>query len=111
MSPSTDVAIIGAGPYGLSLAAHLQGAAIPFRLESFAAYGVAFQRRFAPALEEKLVTAVECASGSFRLKFQDRDVLTARCVAVAVGISHFHYVPPELHHLPSKLLTHSFAHG
>ena len=28
----TDTAIIGAGPYGLSLAAHLRGAGVPFRI-------------------------------------------------------------------------------
>jgi lysine/ornithine N-monooxygenase len=167
MIPSTEVAIIGAGPYGLSLAAHLKSAAVPFRifgspmaswrkhmpqgmllksdgfasnlsdpessftlahfcaqegieyhatdvpvrLESFAAYGLAFQRRFAPELDEKLVTSLECGSGSFRLNFQDGGELTARCVAVAVGISHFPYVPLELGNLPAQFLTHSFAHS
>jgi len=28
----TEVAIIGAGPYGLSIAAHLRGAGIPFSI-------------------------------------------------------------------------------
>ena len=32
MTASTEVAIVGAGPYGLSLAAHLKVAAIPFRI-------------------------------------------------------------------------------
>jgi thioredoxin reductase len=31
MSDSVDVVVIGAGPYGLSLAAHLRAAAVPFR--------------------------------------------------------------------------------
>lgn len=31
MTDSTDVAIIGAGPYGLSLAAHLSSAGVPYR--------------------------------------------------------------------------------
>jgi Predicted flavoprotein involved in K+ transport len=164
---STEVAIIGAGPYGLSLAAHLKGAAVPFRifgrpmdswrehmpkgmllksdgfasnlsdpessftlehfcrqegveyhptdmpvgLDAFTAYGLAFQKRFAPELEEKLVTSVECLSGGFRLKLEDHDQLTARRVAVAAGITHFPYLPPELEHIPAKFLTHSFAHG
>ena len=31
MSDAVDVAIVGAGPYGLSLAAHLRGAGVGFR--------------------------------------------------------------------------------
>jgi FAD-dependent urate hydroxylase len=32
MSSATDVAIVGAGPYGLSIAAHLRGHGVPFRI-------------------------------------------------------------------------------
>jgi len=167
MIPSIEVAIVGAGPYGLSLAAHLKSAAVPFRifgspmeswrkhmpegmllksdgfasnlsdpessftlehycaqegieyhptdvpvrLESFAAYGLAFQRRFAPELDEKRLTSLECGRGGFRLNFQDGGELTARNVALAVGISHFPYVLPGMENLPARFLTHSFACG
>lgn len=84
---------------------------VPVRLDAFAAYGLAFQKRFAPELEEKLVTSVECVSGGFRVKLEDHAELTARRVAVATGITHFPYVPPELEHIPAKFMTHSFAHG
>src|SRR5215470_4561146 len=148
MTASTEVAIIGAGPYGLSLAAHLRAARIPHRifgspmdswrnhmpegmllksdgfasslsdpqssftlahfcaqqgieyhptdvpvrLESFIAYGLAFQKRFAPELETKLVTQLDRVSRGFRLQLEDQEELEARFVAVAVGISYFQYV-------------------
>ena len=161
-----DVAIIGAGPYGLSLAAHLApfgirvrvfGGAMefwrnnmprgmhlksegfassiydpeetftlekycraqrlpyahmgtPVPLETFSAYGMAFQKRFAPQLEDlRVVSLSECSSG-FQLTLENDETFTARKVVVAVGVSHFSYVPEELSGLPSDVVSHSSAH-
>ena len=38
MSDAVDVAIVGAGPYGLSLAAHLRAAGVSFRQ-----FGIAYE--------------------------------------------------------------------
>jgi len=163
----TEVAIVGAGPYGLSLAAHLRGSGIPFRifgrpmdswishmpkgmslksdgfasnlsdpghsfplskfcsergidyhntdipvpLAAFAAYGLTFKERFVPELEDKLVSNIEGAPQGFRLRLDDGEVLTARHVVLAIGITHFQYVPDALAHLPEEFVSHSFQHA
>jgi thioredoxin reductase len=167
MTSSVDVAIIGAGPYGLSLAAHLRSIGVgfrifgnpmsnwrrhmpkgmllksegfasnlydpdatltlarycaengiaysdlglPVRLETFAAYGLEFQRRFVPALEDKTVIALDRSATGFLLRLSDREIVSASCVVIATGISHFHYVPPVLAALPRDFATHSSEHG
>jgi thioredoxin reductase len=167
MSSSSDIAIIGAGPYGLSLAAHLRSKGIehrifgdpmqfwsghmprgmllksdgfastlydpkseftlkryceeqnieyadlgtPVRLEDFCAYGLAFQRRFAPGLENKRVTLLERTRSGFSLELSDGKSLAAQRVVVATGLSGFEYVPPELASLPNDLWSHSSAHA
>jgi thioredoxin reductase len=161
-----EVAIIGAGPYGLSIAAHLRGLGVKFRifgrpmdswiahmpkgmmlksegfasnisdpgsdftikrfcteqnisysdtgvpvsLETFASYGLAFRERMVPELEDKLVVAVDRSSGGFVLRLNDGEKLEARKVVLAVGITHFKYIPDTLAHLSPKLLSHSFYH-
>jgi thioredoxin reductase len=161
-----DVAVIGAGPYGLSIAAHLkaQGIAtatfgvpmqvwrermpdgmilksdgfasslsdpagtftlrafcestgtpyddtrIPVQIDTFRAYGLAFQQRFVPDLDERLVTSLEARPGCFVLGFGSGPSVAARRVVLAVGISHFEYVPPALAALPASVLSHSSAH-
>jgi len=166
MPDSSDVAIIGAGPYGLSLAAHLRAEGVehrivgdpmqfwlghmpsgmllksdgfastlydpkaeftigryceehgieyadlgtPVRLEDFCAYGLAFQRRFAPHLENKRVTLLERSRSGFTLQLSDGRSLAAQRVVVATGLSSFEYIPPQLASLPSDLLSHSSAH-
>lgn len=161
-----DVAIVGAGPYGLSLAAHFKQKGIrcrifgrpmdswlrhmpkgmllksdgfastvcdpdnsftlkhfcadqgidyadlgsPVRLDTFAAFGLAFKDRFLPELEDKLVTGLERFSNGFRLRIGDTEIVSARHVVLAVGITHFAYVPPSLTHLPEEFVSHSFAH-
>jgi thioredoxin reductase len=159
-------AIIGAGPYGLSIAAHLAGRGIPFRIfgypmktwsahmpkgmrlksdgfasslsdprseyplrrhcelhhipysdkglpvaiETFISYGLEFQKKFAPNLEEKLVTAVHELSGNFELTLEGGERVLARNVIVAVGIGHFAYTPPELAKLGAPFVSHSSDH-
>ena len=161
-----DVAVIGAGPYGLSIAAHFRNRGIacrvfgrpmdtwlahmpkgmllksdgfasdlydaereftlkrfcaqrgigygdtgvPVRLETFAAYGLAFKDRMVPDLEDKLLSAVELLPGGFRLRFDDGDAVRARRVVLAVGITHFEHVPSCLAPLPPEALSHSSRH-
>ncbi len=167
-----DVAIIGAGPYGLSLAAHLNARGIDFRifgkpmeswkagmppgmllkstpwasslcdserrftvrqfcaereapyhdslmalpLESFVAYGEAFQRRYVPSVEQKKLTSLGqlsqgSASQGFAATFDDGEVVNARRVVVAVGVHPFRHVAMSVAGLPAEVLSHSGDHG
>jgi hypothetical protein len=166
MTEIVDVAIIGAGPYGLSIAAHLAGRGIDFRifgsvmhtwrtsmpegmvlksegngsdiwdpkhefplsryclenglpykdiglpipLETFINYGIAFQQRFVPMLEDRCVTDVTPTSYGFDVSLADGEVVPARRVIVAAGIRAYEYMPPELDHLPIELASHSAMH-
>ncbi len=161
-----NTAIIGAGPYGLSIAAHFRRSGVPFRifgrpmdswlehmpkgmmlksdgfasdiydpekaftlrqfcaergieyadagvpvrLDTFSAYGLAFRDRMVPELEDKLVASVERVTGGFHLRLEDGETFQARRVVLAVGITHFEYVPENLAHLPAEFLSHSARH-
>ncbi|MGH9685738.1 MAG: NAD(P)-binding domain-containing protein [Candidatus Acidiferrales bacterium] len=159
-----DIAIVGAGPYGLSLAAHLRplgvrfrifgramdswldhmpkgmmlksegfasniydpeaaltlgrfcadrdiqyaDSGIPVRLDTFSAYGLAFRERFVPDLETKLVANLKRIPGGFLLRLDNGETVAAARVVLAVGITHFAYIPPVLSELSAHLLSHSF---
>jgi thioredoxin reductase len=161
-----STAIIGAGPYGLSVAAHLRRSGVPFRifgrpmdswvahmpkgmllksdgfasniydpentftlghfcaergieyadagvpvrLETFAAYGLAFKDRMVPELEDKLVVSVDRLQDRFQLQLEDGERIQTRSVVLAIGITHFDYVPENLAHLPAEFLSHSARH-
>jgi thioredoxin reductase len=83
---------------------------VPVRLETFSAYGLAFRDRMVPELENKLITNVSRLSGGFVLQLEDGETVHARSVVLAVGITHFDYVPENLAHLPEEFLTHSARH-
>jgi len=161
-----DTAIVGAGPYGLSIAAHLrrsglsfrifgrpmdswrehmpkgmmlksdgfasnlydpEGACtlqdfcaergiayhhteIPVRLDTFANYGVAFRERLVPNLEEKNVVSVARLPQGFLLRLDTGEEVRARCVVLAVGITHFKYVPEIFAQLGPEYVSHTYQH-
>ena len=166
MSDRIDVAILGAGPYGLSIAAHLAQRRLSFRvfgkpmeswlqmpcgmtlksegfasslydpegalplgrysqergleyadlglpvpLATFCEYGLAFQRRFVPTLEQHMVRGLKNSGEHFTLELDNGETLKARRVVVAVGIGHFAHMPGSLSGLPVALVSHSSAHA
>jgi thioredoxin reductase len=83
---------------------------VPVRLETFTAYGLAFQQRMVPELEVKQVIRIENDAGVYRFLLNDGTSGAAKNVVLAVGISHFQYLPLTLAHLPVELASHSSAH-
>ncbi len=162
-----DVAIIGAGPYGLSIAAHLKAhgldvrifgspmhtwmtqmpkgmrlksegfassiydpdsalslanycrqegipyadSGLPVPLETFVSYGLEFQKRLVPEVEDKLVVSLHRSPNGFQLCLENGEVVSARKVVTAVGISHFKHVPQIFSSLSEEFLTHSSSHS
>jgi thioredoxin reductase len=162
-----DIAIIGAGPYGLSIAAHLRARGADFRvfgtplstwrtampnrmllksdgfasslsapapdstladycrahdlpyhptdipvpIQTFIEYGLDFQRRFVPDLEECVVTSVARNGRGYRLTLDDGQELDARRVVVAAGLTHFAITPELFAGLPAEQVTHASAHN
>ena len=57
-----------------------------------------------------MVVGLDRLPVGFRIRLDDGEVLAARRVVLAVGITHFAYVPPELAPLPPQYVSHSFQH-
>jgi thioredoxin reductase len=160
---TTDVAIIGAGPYGLSLAATLrargiehrifgtpmhtwrahmpdgmklksegfasslydgteemslgaycreqrldyQDTGLPVTLDLFRTYGVAFQQRRVPHLEQTDAVQLDGTASGFRIALANGGACAARRVVIATGISHYEHVPECLAGLLPDLAGHA----
>lgn len=167
MTSIAAVAIVGAGPYGLSIAAHLaarqleplvfgspmeswrngmprgmrlksEGFAtclsdpeglftlktfceeeslpyadlgLPVPVETFVAYGEAFQKRFVPQVDARLVQHIRRAPHGFTLRLEDGTRVDARQVIVATGIGHFRHIPEVLSGLSSARVSHTCEHA
>jgi thioredoxin reductase len=63
-----------------------------------------------PELEDKLVSKVDRLPNGFLLQLEDGETVQARSVVLAIGITHFEYVPEDLAHLPAEFISHSARH-
>ena len=166
MDRMIDVGIVGAGPYGLSLAAHLREAGVKYRIfgrpmkfwrdhvphgtklksdgdssdlvdarkampisrfyadrdepfattnpipvETFTAYGDAFQARFVPDLEPCDITNIRREGELFCLTTETGETVLARRVVLAIGVSPFRAMPEAFEDLPGELVSHSVDYG
>ncbi|MBC7271548.1 MAG: NAD(P)-binding domain-containing protein [Streptomyces sp.] len=161
-----DLLVVGAGPYGLSVAAHAAAAGLslrvlgrpmaswrdhmprgmflksepwasslsdpegrwrldaycagrgttarhaePIPVETFTEYGLWFARNAVPDVDEHQVTRLAPCPGGFEAVLDDGRTLTARTVALAVGVMPFTEIPAALRGLPPALVSHSSHHA
>ena len=163
MTSIAAVAIVGAGPYGLSVAAHLAGKGLeplvfgppmeswrngmprgmrlksegfasclsdphgvftlrafcasealpyadldlPVPVETFTAYGTAFQKRFVPQLDRRNVRHVRQTSNGFVLQLDDGASVEVRQLIVATGLGPYRHVPEVFAELAPSRLSHT----
>ncbi len=159
-----DVAILGAGPYGLSAAAHLRTIkgldvhsfgepmsfwernmpvgmllrsgwaathiadptqsltleaykaatysrfSTPVPLDCFMNYGLWYQRQAIPDLDRRKIVRIESYPEGFRLILEQGELVHAKRVVVAAGISSFAWRPPEFVGIPGSLACHTSEH-
>jgi thioredoxin reductase len=163
LSTLCDVTVVGAGPYGLSVAAHLRGLGVdcriigrpmaswksnmpkgmllksagfasnlsdpeqaytlrqfctengspyedldvPIPLETFSAYGLAFQKRLLPDVENEELVSLSRVPEGFELRMKSGQSFRTRKVVIATGLNYFRHIPDLLSHLPSDKLSHA----
>jgi cation diffusion facilitator CzcD-associated flavoprotein CzcO len=88
-----------------------QDVGLPVPLETFSSYGLEFQRRFVPNLETKQVTSLNQTSAGFRITLENGEVVDARSVVIAVGLTYFKRLPAPLSEVSEEFVTHSWDHS
>jgi thioredoxin reductase len=84
---------------------------MPLPVETFVAYGKAFQEHLVPEVELKQLVELTKVKNGFRATFHDGSAVDARSVVMAVGVHPFRYTPDTIKSLPSEVLSHSGDHG
>jgi hypothetical protein len=83
---------------------------VPVDIQTFISYGKSFQERMVPELEETLVSRIDKVGDRFHLQLENGDTADADLVVMAVGISHYRFIPDNLSHLSPQYLSHSADH-
>lgn len=164
MRPTFDAVVVGAGPYGLSTAAHLLGRGLrvavfgrtletwrehmprgmllrshwwatnlsdprqhwgfgrflseakhrtyyPLPAATFIDYGLWFQRRVVPDVDETYVRSIARRDGRFLITLEDGREVESPQVVMAIGVRHYAHRPEPFATLPPALVSHSSDHA
>jgi Pyridine nucleotide-disulphide oxidoreductase len=82
----------------------------PVSREVFAQYGLSFQERLVPALDNVMVRQVTPSQAGFQLQLSSGEILETAKVVVATGMDYTAYTPTQLANLPSEFRSHSSEH-
>jgi cation diffusion facilitator CzcD-associated flavoprotein CzcO len=85
--------------------------ALPVPLDTFTRYGLAFQAGLVPNVEDARVVAIERRDAGFQLRLGTAEVVWARRVIVAVGLTYFEHLPSTVRDLPPEYVSHSSRHA
>ena len=102
---------------GYSLAAYCRGQGLPYvnrirpvTLERFIGYADWYTEQLVPGISDVTVTRLTAHPGGFAADFAEAEPVTARQVVIAAGVLPYAFIPAELRHLPSDLVSHSADH-
>jgi len=82
----------------------------PVPLDRFVQYGLWFQRKTFPEVDQRFVAKIVDNHGEFQVVLDDGETLAFKRVIVATGIEPFAYVPAKFASLPRTLASHASQH-
>jgi glycine/D-amino acid oxidase-like deaminating enzyme len=82
----------------------------PVPLKTFVDYGLSFQRRLVPHVEQAAVDRITHTGRGYQVDLSTGETVNARQVVMAVGITHFARMPENFSSVASDRVTHSSTH-
>jgi cation diffusion facilitator CzcD-associated flavoprotein CzcO len=83
----------------------------PIEYSTFARYGMEFQRELVPYVENTRVTRLARRGGEFDLTLDSGEVVHAKRVVIATGLSYLAHVPEVFAGLPAERVKHTWGFG
>lgn len=100
------------GAYSLDVFKNVSGnhLAAPVPLKRFIDYGLWFQKKIVPDLDERKIKVIEATQDGFRVTLEDGEILNSRRVVIAGGIGPFARQVKQFADVPKSLASHTSEH-